>query len=161
MKTKNMTTLSLRKSISRSPLRRGLLLMAVALACFGLSPAAQAVLPSPTPDGGYPGNNTAEGQNALQSLTSGTNNAGIGFRALFKDTSGGDNTATGAQALFSNTTGTHNTASGYVSLSSNTTGASNTAIGAGALHGNTTASHNTATGYISLLQQYHRQLQRG
>ena len=38
-------------------------------ACFTLSPRAQAV--SPAPDGGYPGGNTAEGQNALFSLTSG------------------------------------------------------------------------------------------
>jgi len=144
-----MTTLNLRKSIGPECFRR-FLLIPIALFCFALSPAAQAVLPAPSPDGAYPGNNTAEGQNALQSLTSGLNNAGIGFRALFKDTTGGNNTATGAQALFSNTTGTQNTASGYVALTSNTTGVSNTAIGAGALHGNTTASHNTATGYISL-----------
>jgi hypothetical protein len=39
------------------------------LACFGLLPKAQAV--SPPPDGGYPGGNTAEGQNALLSLTTG------------------------------------------------------------------------------------------
>jgi hypothetical protein len=37
----------------------------VALACFGLSPTAQAMLPAPTPDGFYPGQNTAEGQDAL------------------------------------------------------------------------------------------------
>jgi hypothetical protein len=149
MKTKNMTTLHVRKSIGPECFR-GFLLIPIALCCFALSPAAQAVLPAPPPDGGYPGNNTAEGQNALQNLTSGLNNAGIGFRALFSDTSGSTNTATGAQTLFSNTTGGANTANGYVALTSNTTGASNTAIGSGALHGNTTASHNTATGYISL-----------
>jgi hypothetical protein len=42
-------------------------LVALMLACFGLSPTAQAV--SPAPDGGYPGGNTAEGQNALFSRT--------------------------------------------------------------------------------------------
>jgi len=40
-----------------------------ALACFALLPGAQAV--SPPPDGGYAGGNTAEGQNALFSLTTG------------------------------------------------------------------------------------------
>ena len=39
------------------------------LACFALSPVALAV--SPAPDGGYAGNNTAEGTQALQSLVSG------------------------------------------------------------------------------------------
>jgi len=145
-----MTTLHLRNLISRSPLRRVFLLIPLALCGFALSPAPKAFGVTPAPDGGYAGNNTAEGQNALQSLTSGINNAAIGFRALFLNTSGVNNTATGSQALFSNTTGGANTANGYVALVSNTTGASNTAIGSGALHGNTTASHNTATGYISL-----------
>ena len=45
------------------------LLIALALVCFGLLPQAQAVVPPP--DGGYPGFNTAEGQNALFSLTTG------------------------------------------------------------------------------------------
>jgi hypothetical protein len=46
-----------------------LFLIAVLLACFGLLPRAQAVVPAP--DGGYPGGNTAEGQAALLSLTTG------------------------------------------------------------------------------------------
>ena len=50
----------------------------LALACFGLSsPKAFGVVPAP--DGGYPGGNTAEGQNALLSLTTGTYNTGIGI----------------------------------------------------------------------------------
>ena len=40
------------------------------LACLGFSSTAWAVLPAP--DGGYPGGNTAEGQNALLSLATGT-----------------------------------------------------------------------------------------
>ena len=40
--------------------------------CFALFQTAQAV--SPPPDGGYPGGNTAEGQNALFSLTAGNVN---------------------------------------------------------------------------------------
>jgi hypothetical protein len=45
------------------------LLIAFALGCFALSPTVQAFVPAP--DGGYPRGNTAEGQAALLSLTSG------------------------------------------------------------------------------------------
>jgi hypothetical protein len=45
-----------------------------------LEPIAQAVVPPP--DGGYPGGNTAEGQGALFSLTTGTFNTAVGFFAL-------------------------------------------------------------------------------
>ena len=48
------------------------LFIAGVLACFGLLAKAQAVVPPP--DGGYPGNNTAEGTNVLFSLTSGIDN---------------------------------------------------------------------------------------
>jgi hypothetical protein len=50
---------------------RALLLVALALACFALSPTARALLPPPPLDGGYPGANIAEGENALLSPTSG------------------------------------------------------------------------------------------
>src|SRR5437870_12535129 len=40
--TKNMTTLHLRKSIGRSPLRLAFLLIPLALVCFRLSPAVRA-----------------------------------------------------------------------------------------------------------------------
>jgi len=75
-----MTTLHLRKSIDRSALRRGLLLMALTSVCFALSPTARAV--TPAPDGGYPNNNTAEGDNALFKLTTGTSNTATGAFAL-------------------------------------------------------------------------------
>src|SRR6266496_1359615 len=108
----------------------------VALACIiGLVPNAQAV--SPPPDGGYPGNNTAEGDNALFSLTTGTHNTAIGFNALYSNTSGSGNTAIGAGALQSNATGVQNTANGYKALFSNTTGINNTAEGFEALYYNT------------------------
>jgi hypothetical protein len=42
----------------------------LAVGYFALAPNAQAVVPAP--DGGYPGFNTAEGQNALKSLTTGS-----------------------------------------------------------------------------------------
>ena len=44
-------------------------------ACLGLLPKAQAV--SPPPDGGYPGGNTAEGQNALLTSFSPNNKRNI------------------------------------------------------------------------------------
>jgi hypothetical protein len=58
-----------------------LFVTALLLTCFALSPGAQAVVPPP--DGGYPNANTAEGTDALFSLTIGSNNTAIGFNALF------------------------------------------------------------------------------
>jgi hypothetical protein len=148
-----MTTLHLRKSIGRSPLRHGLLLIAVALACFTLLPSGQAQLPPPSPDGGYPGSNTAEGDGALSSVqigTSGVFNTAIGFDALHSNTTGDSNTATGYIALQANTTGAGNTATGFQALEGTTTGGNNTANGVGALANNTTANNNTATGYAAL-----------
>src|ERR1043166_1552053 len=73
MKSKKLTTPSIRTSTSRPFLRRGSLPSALVLAVvlFALSSTVRAV--TPAPDGGYPGNNTAEGDNALFSLTGGTN----------------------------------------------------------------------------------------
>jgi len=131
MNTKNMTTLPLRKSSRRSPLRLGFFLIPLVLGCFALSPAARAVLPPP--DGGYANQNTAEGTDALFSLTTGSNNTAIGNQALHDNTGGVQNTATGSLTLQLNTTGVNNTANGINALVSNTTGASNTAIGRDAL----------------------------
>ena len=102
MKTKDMTTLHLRKSIGPATAGRAFLLIpfAIALAWFALSPTAQAQLPSPAPDGGYPNGNTAEGDGALQSVTTGGFNTALGFEALANNTTGNDNTATGVNALF-------------------------------------------------------------
>src|SRR6266498_2565426 len=136
------------------------------VACLGLSPNAQAV--NPPPDGGYPGGNTAEGQNALlslqpsgiyntaigifslQSLTFGDFCTGVGAGTLLLNTAN-DNTATGAGALLSNTTGGLNTGNGAFTLFSNTEGSDNTAIGERALFSNTTGEHNTASGLQALL----------
>src|SRR4029077_4098921 len=107
--TKSMTTLHSAKSIGRSPLRTGLLLITLSLACFALVRAQQAFAVSPAPDGGYAGNNTAEGTSALFSLTSGLSNTAVGYQALYRTTTGGYNTATGFWALFANTTGAQNT----------------------------------------------------
>ncbi|PYL25704.1 MAG: hypothetical protein DMF44_01720 [Verrucomicrobia bacterium] len=145
---KNMTTLHSGKSIDRSSLRLGFLLITFVLVWFALSPTMQAV--TPPPDGGYPGANTAEGDDALLNLTSGSDNTAIGFETLFNDTSGLDNTAVGSGALYSNTTGNDNTALGEGVLNQNTSGFGNTATGIEAMLSNTTGSNNTATGNSAL-----------
>src|SRR5213083_1521630 len=94
--------------------------LALALAFITLPQKARAV--TPPPDGGYAGNNTAEGTSALFSLTSGIDNTGLGFQALFHNNTGNSNTAEGFRALFANTNGHQNTATGVSALVSNTTG---------------------------------------
>ena len=114
--------------------------------CFGLSPAVRAVVPAP--DGGYPGFNTAEGTNALFSLTSGVGNNAIGFQALLHNTTEIHNTADGFAAMSRTTTGQQNTATGDEALGSNTTGSFNTADGAHSLENNT-GTGNTALGFAA------------
>jgi len=151
---------------------RRLLIVLVFLCPLAFVPTMQAV--APAPDGGYPGGNTAEGQSALLSLTTGGFNTAVGFFSLRSNTTGEFNTATGAgallfnngdatageasentaigvAALLSNTTGFRNTANGAFALFSNTTGIGNTANGRQALLSNTTGGLNTATGYEALV----------
>src|SRR6476620_1982688 len=125
-------------------LRRGFPVILV-LGLLVLSPTARAV--DPPPDGGYPNGNTAEGENALFSLTTGALNTANGYQALYSNTFGFDNTATGQSALFTNTTGGNNTAIGGDALYSNTSGSLNTATGGNALFTNTTGNFNTAMGF--------------
>ena len=124
-------------------------LIAFSLACFALSPRAQAVVPPP--DGGYPGNNTAEGQNALLSLTTGVNNTAVGWFSLKSNRNGQLNTAVGAGTLFSMVHASRNTAIGGAALFSDTNGEGNTGVGALALWSNTTGGFNTALGDYALV----------
>jgi hypothetical protein len=80
---------------------RGFVFIAFALAWFELAPTTQAVVPAP--DGGYPNQNTAEGDEALFSLTTGIGNTAVGNTALHSVTTANDNTAIGWGALFANT----------------------------------------------------------
>ena len=141
------------------------ILSIVAVAGSTLLPEAYAV--NPPPDGGYPGLNTAEGQNALLGLDTNTGfantavgalslqstvddsfNTGVGAGTLSLNT-GSENTAVGAAALLLNTTGQANTAVGVTALLNNTIGENNTAIGDSALAGNLTGSSNTANGVLA------------
>ena len=124
-----------------------LLFVSLLIGWFAIIPMAQAV--TPAPDGGYSNGNTAEGTNALFSLTSGATNTGIGVNALFSLRTGSQNTAVGANALKSNTA-SGNTAVGFHALLNNTIGTLNTATGGGALLRNTTGDDNTATGVAAL-----------
>src|SRR5262249_49135180 len=86
-------------------------LIVCALGC--LAPQTQAVVPPP--DGVYPNFTTAEGQSALQRLTTGAANTALGAFTLFGTTTANFNTAVGALALQLNT-GDNNTAVGAVAL---------------------------------------------
>ncbi|HEY2713825.1 MAG TPA: tail fiber domain-containing protein [Chthoniobacterales bacterium] len=114
-------------------------------ACL-LAGCYQALAVTPPPDGGYPNGNTAEGEDALFTLTTGINNTAIGHNALYSISTAGLNTALGYNSLFSDTTGIANTAAGYLALTSNTTGSFNTAFGTNALQNNSTGVDNTAVG---------------
>ncbi len=130
------------------------------LVCFAFSPQTRAACDSPDP--GCAGANLAEGYLALQNLTTGVYNTGIGTYSLLSITDGSlctgvgagtlfsntasENTATGAGALFSNSTGGFNTADGTFALFSNSTGTANVAIGELALSNND-ANFNTVVGY--------------
>jgi Chaperone of endosialidase len=140
------------------------LLISLTLLCFALLPKVEAVVPPP--DGGYPGANTAEGQQALLSLSGGTFNTALGWSSLKSNIAGNyntgvgagalvlntsdQNTATGAGALLLNTSGFRNTANGAFALLHNNA-ADNTGIGNAALFTNTTGSGNTAIGNFALI----------
>jgi hypothetical protein len=141
-----MTTLHLRTSTGRSPLRLGFLLIPLVLGCFGLSPQARAVCQEGCDIFDH---NTFLGEDALISNTTGSSNTATGSQALSLNTTGNNNTATGALALLYNT-GFNNTAIGQEALFSNTIGTANTATGSAALHSNTTGFTNTATGEAAL-----------
>ena len=143
-----MTIRHFRKSLGRSlSWRSGFVLVPLALVCFGLSPAVRAV--NPPPDGFYPVWNTAEGQDALFSRTTGNFNTAIGAHALYLDTTGTSNTAVGAFTMAANTGGNQNVAVGQGTLGNNT-GSFNAALGFKALVANSTGSGNVAIGYLAL-----------
>jgi Chaperone of endosialidase len=151
------------RRLAHSEKFRGLVIAVAALISLVPLPKVQAV--TPPPDGGYPNFTTAEGQNALKNLTTGSGNTGVGWYSLFSDTAASfntgvgagtlvlntadNNTAVGAAALLLNTTGFSNTGIGSTALLHNN-GGNNTGAGAGALTSNTTGNANTAIGVGAL-----------
>ena len=151
------------RSLDRSPLRSGFFTVSIALCWLALSAPLKAQCPSAC---GAVGANTALGNNALDSVTTGIANTAVGFSALTADTAGGWNVAIGSSALASNTTGNFNMAIGTEALSQNnasfnlaigfrtafqnTTGRHLTGIGAAAMRNNTVGEFNTAIGADAL-----------
>ncbi|PYJ00700.1 MAG: hypothetical protein DMF00_07080 [Verrucomicrobia bacterium] len=164
-KPKNMTTLSIRNSVDRSPFRsglprkqqlpraqamwiiRGFLLLPLALGWFAFSPKAQALCREGCD---LPSGITFLGDEALLNDDTGFGNTAVGDHALYTNTIGNDNTASGFNSLYYNTSGDDNTANGLGALFSNTTGSRNVAIGSNALSSNQTGGDNTATGVNAL-----------
>ena len=155
-------------------------LVPVVLACLAFLPQVQAApapyvfraIPDvvPPPDGEY-GGSTAEGYQALFSLTTGAFETALGWRSLYSDTTGNyntgtgagtlalnngrENTATGAGSMLLNTSGFRNTAAGMVTLLYNDTGLYNCAFGAFGLFNNTNGFSNNAVGDSALLSNVH------
>src|SRR6266542_4252069 len=119
-----------------------------ALVCFGLCQQVQSATDTPDP-GAKPLSNTADGTNALLSLTSGLYNSAFGFDSLLSASNTSFNTGVGAGTLILNNgdptagEGVQNTAVGAGALLSNTTGGGHTAVGIGALE------HNNASGFLA------------
>jgi hypothetical protein len=138
------------------------------LACFAFLTRMQAApqaLPSPSPDGCYPGFTTAEGCHALFSLSTGAGNTAVGWESLASDTTASynsafgagtliinnadSNTAVGAAAMLLNTGGTLNVAVGTDAMVFNGIGDDNTGVGAFALENNTGGVTNAALGVFA------------
>src|SRR5690349_148681 len=109
MHTSVLQIFALKTSITHL-LRHGCLALSLILSLVAFPPSAPGLLPPPSPDGGYPNQNTAEGTNALFSLTRGTNNTAVGYQALYHNQGSSElpglasnNTAIGSLALQSNT----------------------------------------------------------
>jgi len=120
-----------------------------ALVCFGLCQQVQSATDTPDP-GSVSTSNTADGQGALGSLTTGLYNSAFGFLSVLSLSDGNFDTGVGAGALFVDNGGT-NTAVGAAALFNNTTGGDNNAVGAFALFNNVSGFFNNAHGRDALL----------
>ena len=66
-------------------------------------------------------------------VSTGNRDTALGEQALASNTSGSDNTAVGSDACLANTIGSSNTGIGSFALASTTTGLVNTAVGSGTI----------------------------
>ena len=152
--------------MNHAPSPRGLFLTALLIACSALCPIVQAVEPATPDPGPLSVSNTADGQGALGSLTTGLYNSVFGFLSVLSLSDGNfntgvgagtllvnnasSNTAIGAGALFTNSAGGNNTAVGTFAMFSGVNAIGATAIGVNALQNDDVGS-NTATGFNALL----------
>src|SRR5437016_185073 len=120
-----------------------------ALVCFGLCQQVQSATDTPDP-GSVPTSNTADGQGALGSLTTGLYNSAFGFLSVLSLSDANFDTGVGAAALLVDNGGT-NTAVGAGALLNNSDGADNNAVGAFALFNNVSGFFNNAHGRNALL----------
>ena len=90
--------------------------------------------------------NIGIGEDAGCSITSGCRNVAIGALSVSTTTTACDNVGVGTEALRRNTTGCNNVAIGTTSLVFNTTGTGNVAVGGRAMFSNTAGINNTAVG---------------
>jgi hypothetical protein len=115
------------------------------MGCFNTAAGDDAMLSNTTGAA-----NTAIGTSALSSNYAGSFNTAVGSLSMYSLNGATGNSAFGASSLFSDTSGYSNTASGSYSMFHNTTGYSNTASGYYSLNANTTGIQNTATGVLSM-----------
>src|SRR5438045_8932340 len=111
------------------------------LVCSWLCQQVQSATDTPDP-GPVSTGNTADGQGALNSLTTGLYNSAFGFLSVLSLSDGNFDTGVGAGALLVDNGG-QNTAVGAGALLNNSTGANKTAVGTFALFNNTAGPFNT------------------
>lgn len=92
-------------------------------------------------------NNTGLGMGAIQSLTTGADNAVCGWRSGRAISTGIQNSLCGSGIANSMTTGNNNAACGYLALSLNQTGSNNCVLGASSLQLSTAPLSNVVVGY--------------
>jgi hypothetical protein len=94
---------------------------------------------------------TVEGITVGRGAAGNIDNTAFGNLALSSNTTGGHNVAIGYNTLKVNTSGLDNTAVGYTSMLKTTIGGVNTAIGAHSLEENLSGSNNVAIGWSNLI----------
>ena len=141
--------LSMNQLNPSSLLKRGWVLTLIVVGSLALCQHVQSATDTPDP-GAVPSSNTADGQGALASVTTGLYNSAFGFLSVLSLTDQSFDTGVGAGALLVDTTGT-NTAVGAGALLTNSTGTDNDAVGAFALFSNTTGTFNNAFGHEALV----------